>query len=293
MATETVYNTSTTQPWEVQQPFLDYGFNQARSLYGQGGPSYYGGDAVANFSPYQNQALTRMNERSINGSSVNQNAQNTLNATNRGAFLNNNPANQYLSGTARGDFLNSNPYMDANYNNAAEQVMGNINSQFASGGRYGSGIHQDVMGKNLGDMASQMYGNNYANERQNMIGAANSMQGAFANERQNMMQGVAMSPSIANQDYYDMAMQNQAGGQIQSQAQAEIDANMARHAFEQNRPYQNLQNYNQNVSGNYGQSTSGSQTNPIYEPSFGQQALGYGMAGVGLLGAANDIWNWW
>ena len=257
MATETIYNTNTTQPWETQQPFLDYGFNQSRSLYDQGGPQYYGGQNYVDFSQGQNQALDRINQRSMGGSGVNQAATNQM------------------TSTLNGDFLNGNPYLDKTYDQAAGKVRGSIDSQFAGAGRYGSGIHQDVMGDNLGDLANNIYGGNYQAER----------------GRQ--MQMMPLANSIANQDYYDMAMQNQAGGQVQQQGQTELNANMDRWNFDQNRAQNNLQNYNQNVSGNYGQSSSGSQTNPIYEPSFGQQALGYGMAGVGLLGAANDIFDWW
>lgn len=86
----------------------------------------------------------------------------------------------YLSDVIGGDYLNNNPYLDAMFNRAAGQVGSRVNSQFTSAGRYGSGAHQGVLGESLGNLATDIYGGNYARERANQQAAALGS-GAFGN----------------------------------------------------------------------------------------------------------------
>lgn len=98
-----------------------------------------------------------------------------------------NNASSYLYGglnalrdTASGSYLNKNPYLDAMYGNAADQVASKVNSMFGAGGRSGSGINQSVMTQDLGNLAENMYGNNYANERRLQTLAASQLPGFAA-----------------------------------------------------------------------------------------------------------------
>jgi hypothetical protein len=50
--------TTRTEPWEQQKPFLERGFEYTKDLYGSGAlnPAYYGGETVAGFTPAQETA---------------------------------------------------------------------------------------------------------------------------------------------------------------------------------------------------------------------------------------------
>lgn len=72
---------------------------------------------------------------------------------------------QYMQDVIGGDYLNSNPYLDAMFNQAAGKVTSGVNSQFSGAGRYGSGAHQGVLGESLGNLATDIYGQNFARER--------------------------------------------------------------------------------------------------------------------------------
>lgn len=75
-------------------------------------------------------------------------------------------AGSHLRSTIAGDYLNNNPYLDATYNKAANTVSNRVNSQFSAAGRYGSGAHTGVLTEGLGNLATDIYGGNYQQERQ-------------------------------------------------------------------------------------------------------------------------------
>lgn len=115
-----------------------------------------------------------------------------LNKTIAGDYLNSNPANpfytgamnyqntsaDYLKPTASGAYLNKNPYIDAMYQQALNPVLANIDSRFTSAGRYGSGADQAALGTAADNLATSIYGQNYANERSNMLSAGTTLTSA-------------------------------------------------------------------------------------------------------------------
>lgn len=92
-----------------------------------------------------------------------------------------------FSDTLSGKYLdpNTNPYLKGTFDQGADAVQGRINSMFSGSNRIGSGLQQDTYQKNLNDLATNIYGGNYQQER----------------ARQ--MQAGALAPGIANQDYFD------------------------------------------------------------------------------------------
>lgn len=95
--------------------------------------------------------------------------------------------NRQLGQTAGGAFLGSNPYLDQMFDRAAgrageafnENVIPGINATFGAGGRTGGGIHQEMMGnaqrqfgRDLQDMAADIYLPAYESERDRMVQAA-------------------------------------------------------------------------------------------------------------------------
>lgn len=253
--------TSTNAPWGPQQPYLTQGFREARELYNTGGPQYYRGSTVAPLSSQTQQGIDAYTTAARQGTPVAQSAQDQVNAT------------------LQGDYLNSNPYLDAMYNNAASAVTRNyseavapsIAANFGLSGRTGSNMafanamdtSRDTLSRNLGGMAANIYGGNYAQERQNQ------------------MQAAGMAPQTAGLNYFDANQMLQAGQLRDSYNQRVRNDDVNRWNFNQERPWDALGRYQQMIQGNYG----GTSTQPVYGNST-LQNLGLGM---GILGGAQEL----
>lgn len=157
-------------------------------------------------------------------------------------------ANQTYGDTLSGRYLDpaTNPYLQSTYDQAARNVGNSVNSQFAASGRYGSGAHAGVLAQGLGNLATNIYGGNYEQER----------------ARQ--MQALGMLPQFNSRDYQNLS--------------ALTGANQALSDY----PYQQLSRYGgllQGAGGGYG-TTTGTQQTPYFDNSLAQ------IAGLGLTGAA-------
>lgn len=142
--------------------------------------------------------------------------------------------------TLQGNFLSpdSNPYLKGAVNTAMGDVRGQINSQF-QGDNYGNSAHQEWLGKGLMNAAAPIYAQNYQQERQRQLGAQ------------------ALAPTLAGQDYANIAQLYQAG----------------------NIPMDQLQRYMQMAQGAGG--LGGTSSSPYYtNPAAG--ALGGAVGGLGL-----------
>lgn len=257
-------NTTTTtksDPWDKQQPFLESGFDNIATTFGltkgtdgkysgtidpNALPSYYPGSTIAGNSPETNLALQARTGRALYGSPLTTAAQNQL------------------TSTLNGDYLNSNPYIDATYNQAADNVVNKYNeitnpgidSAFAKGNRFGSNAYASsrnqsdrTAAQELGNLATNIYGQNYANERQNQI------------------QGQLYAPDLANQDYYDINQLSTVGDYNTNLAQAQIDADREKYNYNASKPLTALQTYQQMIQGDYGGTST--QSNPYYRNSSG------------------------
>lgn len=251
--------TTKSEPWSGQQPFLKTGFESIKNNYinpatgnvdGSKLPAYYPGQTIASDSPETQAALAARTGRALYGSPLTTAAQNQL------------------TSTLNGDYLNSNPYIDATYNKAAKGVTQNYNeivnpgidSAFAKAGRFGSGAYAQARnsadrsaGTALGDLATNIYGQNYANERQNQI------------------QGQLYAPDLANQDYYDINQLSSVGDYKTNLAQQQIDESRKKYDYNANKDQTALQQYMDLIQGNYGGTQT--QTNPYTRNSAGD-ALG-------------------
>jgi len=247
--------TTKTDPWEGQQPFLRTGFESVKSTYvdpatgnvsGSNLPAYYPGQTIAQDSPEAQAALSARTGRALYGSPLTSAAQNQL------------------TSTLRGDYLNSNPYIDQTYNKAAKGVTQNYNevvnpaidSAFTKGGRFGSGAYAAArnqsdrsLGTSLTDLATNIYGQNYSNERQNQV------------------QGQLYAPDLANQDYYDIDQLSSVGDYKTNLAQQQLDADRERYNYEATQDQRALQQYMELIQGNYGGTSA--QSNPYYRNSSG------------------------
>lgn len=146
---------------------------------------------------------------------------------------------------------------DAVYQNIASQVMPSVNSQFEGSGRYGSDSHAQALATGLT--------NAYAPYASSMMNSALDRSGTLSGDQWN---------NINNQ--------YQLGAQQQGQAQQETNDAVNRFNYNQNLPQLKLNQFQQNVGGNWG---GQSQTStPVNQPSIWSQLFGGGLGIAGLLG---------
>jgi hypothetical protein len=272
--------TTTTEPPAFIRPFLQYGAEQSRALYETGGPQYYGGNTVVPFSQQTEQALGRTEQRALQGSPVNQAAQQYATGV-----LGSTPTSQF--GGA------SNPYLDAQFNRAADATQQRLQSGFAGSGRNIEAA-RPAASQELNDLATGIYGGAYENER-------NRMAADLAQQRATQFSVAGMAPQLANQDYVDLNALQGVGGQVEDLAGNLMQDQAARWDFAQNAPQMNLDNYIARVTGAYPGQNATSST-PTYRNRtagamggamagaqmgsyFGPWGTGIGAIGGGLLGA--------
>jgi hypothetical protein len=132
----------------------------------------------------------------------------------------------YLANAAAGGFVGSNPYIDSAFSQAAgrmgenfsEHVMPGIDARFSASGRYGSDAMQknkmnaaDLYGEQVTDLATNLYGGAYNQERALQQGAAQSLGGLYGQGVGQQLQAAGGMADIAARQ---RAAQLQAGGQL-------------------------------------------------------------------------------
>lgn len=121
--------------------------------------------------------------------------------------------------TISGKYLNNNPHLQGMVNQMREGVTDSVTSRMALGGRYGSGVHQGVMAKELANAENQLRFNDYARERALQMQASSGALGANAANAQLAQQGYAAQAAApyAGMAAYGSAMGNLFSGGTQSQ----------------------------------------------------------------------------
>jgi len=89
-------------------------------------------------------------------------------------------AGNTLANYASGGMMGQNPYLKQTVGTAMQDAADSINSQFSGAGRYGSGAHGRVLSDRLGNIATNAYMQDYNQQQQNQLNAANSL-GGLAN----------------------------------------------------------------------------------------------------------------
>ena len=108
----------------------------------------------------------------------------------------------------------------------------------------------------------------------------------YSDERANMQQAAALAPGLAQADYADIAALGDVGSQRQAQTQAELADQVNRWNFNQNRDAARLAQYLQMVQGNFGGTTTTSQTVQAAEQPSGPVWL---QAFRGLLSGSSGL----
>ncbi len=242
--------TQKMEPWKGVQPFLTSYLNNAWQIASQPYEAFQG-QRIAGLSPEQQMGMNMTTSRALNGSPVMNAAQ---------ANLTDALSGRYMS-------PDSNPWLKRNVDTALGQAGSAINSQFNRPGAFGSSAHEGVMANQFGNIASQMYGQNYDQER----------------TRQ--MQANMFAPQAAAADYADAQALMGVGNINREMTQSLIDQDYADWQEAQQYPYMQSDFMKNAVLA--GQGAGSSSTSKTSGGSSGlANALGYGAAGYGL---ANSI----
>ena len=206
---------------EWLKPYITYGLEEAQALYKGAGPEYYPGQTFVSPSAQTTQALGLTEQRALAGSPLQR------------------AALQQQAGTVGGQYLGVNPFLSqalkAGQQEATQAYLDAI-KQGRSGavmaGRMGSGAQQDVeqrqeqaLATALSQQAGQLAYQNYAAERARQEAAA------------------AGAPAMAASEYADINQLLQAGKAGEAYKQAELEADVARFNFAQQKPYEKLSSY--------------------------------------------------
>ena len=176
----------------------------------------YKGQTVAQLNPYQTGAFDAIAQRAYQGSPVND------------------AAAGELTKTLSGGYLNSNPHLDATVNRAQGDVMRGFAPIEARSGSFGNSGVTEAIGRSLGDVSSQIRGQDYAYERNRMVGS------------------IGLAPQIANQDYVDANQLLSAGQGLQTQNQLNLDDTYRRFREAQDHPKEQLGTLGKALGLNYG-----------------------------------------
>lgn len=138
----------------------------------------------------------------------------------------NNPAMDYLRNTASGQNIGNNPYLDRMVSNQQDQIANKlknitnpgIDSQAAAMGRMGSGAYasqrnnaESAAANEMAKVATDMYGNQYNQDQQNQMNAANAYGSLYnsdvsnrlnANQALSQTDNAQQSQRIAGQQLY-------------------------------------------------------------------------------------------
>lgn len=145
-------------------------------------------------------------------------------------------ADQYLTGMAQGG--QQNPFLSQLLDTGSQRIADRVKAAYASSGRYGSEDFTDALTRGIAEYQTPLQYAAYEGDQGRRIGAANAIdQSRFTGSNQLLL----------------------AGGLEDASAQAQRDADIARHLWENGQGAQsNLSQYIQNLMGASGQ--FGSQT---------------------------------
>lgn len=191
------------------------------------------------------------------GSTVTPFSQNQNNAFGMGANLARQGDPNVNAASAQNQNILKGNYGNDVFKNIESQVLPSVNSQFEGAGRYGSDSHATA--------------------------AATGLTNAYAPFAASMMnQAIDRAPSFQNQQWNNVNNLADIGKQQQGLGQQENNDAINRFNYYQNLPQLKLNQFQQNVGGNWG-GTSTTST-PVYQPSIFSQIGGAALGLGGLFG---------
>ena len=238
-----VTTTTESEPSQFIRPYLEQAIDYSQDLFESDLPNFFPNATYTGFSPETETALDLATARATAGSPL-------LN-------LSQTEANKILSG----DYLSptTNPFSQALFNQMAGDVTSQVQSQFSKYGRLGSGANQEILTRELGQLANQVYGDQYNRERENMVNA------------------MATAPALGQADYQDIERLAQVGADKEALANAKLQDAINRFDFEQQKPFIKLNEYLGALGANVPTTTV--ETSPVFRDRAGGLLGG---AGAGL-----------
>lgn len=207
-----------------------------------------------------------------------------------------------LSSEIGGSYLNpaTDPGFQSVVNTTLANTMPSITSAYAGAGRSDSGLASRAAAQGATDAIGNLTLQNYLAERQNQmsagqqatqtqlaqqaaqeqaaqqaaanqataLGATETAQGLASNnlltQQGNQIKGIALAPMTDQAVMSDYNTALQAAGLSQQDTQNFINSQIQKWNYNQMLPWNTLGLYNSMIQGNYGNSTSGTQTQPYY-----------------------------
>jgi hypothetical protein len=198
---------TTTQPWTPTVKPIKQGIGDLTSLYSSGGlKRSYGPRRTAGLNASLSGAWDATEQRAREGNPLLGQSQ------------------DYYGDVLSGKYLGREaPGFDAVLGKTRDLV----NANASAGSRYGSGVHQGALTRELGGLEYQNY----------------------LNERQYMDQAAGLAPEMAAADYFDLDQLAQVGGQRQAYDQAQTAEAADQFAFDQQAPEDAIARYLAYLSG--------------------------------------------
>ena len=247
-----VTTTTSAEPSEFIKPYYTEAIDSAQDLYQSALPNFFPNNTYVSTPAETQAALALATNRATAGNPLLNQSQ-----TEAGNILSGN----YLSPT-------TNPYAKALYDQMAGDVTAGVQSQFSKYGRLGSSANQETLAKSLGNLANQVYGDQYNRERQNMVGATQ------------------LAPQLGEMDYNDITRLAQVGDTRESIEQTKLQDAMARFDYEQQKPYIKLNQYLGALGANVPMNTI--QTQPVFR-NTGAGLLGGALTGANIAGQISGM----
>jgi hypothetical protein len=158
---------------------------------------------------------------------------------------------------------------------ALGDVQSRVNSQF-NNNNFGSSAHQETLTRNLGQVASGMYGDNYQQERGRQLQAS------------------ALAPTLAETDYRDLQALASVGDTRRGLAQDYLNQANGLFGNYVGYPQQQLDNYGRAVGVGMGVGSNQSTSSPNpYQSNPIAGAIGGGLAGYSLGSQIGSIGGPW
>jgi hypothetical protein len=246
-------NTTTEQgtaPNAAQQPFLNFGWQQARDLYGRGGPQQYRGDWTAGFTPNEQAAQRGLTDYANTGGR--DYTQRAIGASN---FALNAP-----------DIAN-NPYLSKYIEAAVRPIQGDLDTRVLPGVRDQSTMAGAYGGSRQGIMEGLAV---QGAQRQAGDVATNIANSAYGQGLQAQTAALQNAPNIFKLGMAPELVTGAVGTQQREMNQAGIDQQRQMFEYEQMLPYLMLQQYMASVGGDYGSTGTSETKGPnLFEKIFG------------------------
>ena len=256
--------TKTTEPWDIQIPYLKEGFRQAEGLYKAGTPDFYPGPTVAPFDPAQQAA-----QRSVLGYAMGPRTSGMQMGA-EGALGRSLAGDTPFSTDQMSDLLAGNvntgagtPYTDMMTvfgNQARDQLLSNvlpgIRSAMVEAQPGGSSVANNIQAKAIAaanqqmiNKAAEMYGGAYDRAQAMRMPAAQM-------GIQQQQYGMGAYPTIMGAPLGMYGAVRDVGDTRQAMQQRAIEQDVQRYMYDAQAPQNALQSYMSMISGDYGGSTT-------------------------------------